>query len=268
MLIIFVVGLVLILGYIFFGGKKVKKKAKKEESKESKIEPVIKSNRENPEEVQEEKKIEVKEPNENHGFKIIKKQSKVNINKQALKNGSRNPSVTKVFDRNKKTEEKIEIQPIEDFKEEYKPEKKVERFGAREIDYSIINKGVEFSINNQKGDLNRAPIITDRTNFNSHLNVSEDGNISGVIGTGIGKSIQMAEQIEKKVDDDTDKMIANIKRNFLSIEDDINPFDRTGRRVSEEKQKNKSTLSQLDAKTLILADMINNPKYKENRKKD
>lgn len=285
-LIIFIVSTALIIGYIFFGGKKKSKKSKdkKEEAPkgEKKVEQVIKSEKkpseEKKEETQEPVKIEMPEQ-DSSGFKIIRKQSKIKISKKALQSGSRNPSVTRVFDKNaKKTDfdiDKIEsidkVQKeatIEDLEKNYLDKmNKIERFGAREVDYKMINKGNEFSMINKTGDPNRAPIITDRTNFASHLNVTKDNNFSGISGTGIKSTEQEINETISTVDDDTEKMIKNVKKNFLDIEDDINPFDYFNReRRKEEPVKEKKgniKVKDIDLKTLILADAISNPKFKK-----
>ena len=154
-LIIFIVSTALIIGYIFFGGKKkIKSKKKKDEQPkgEKKIEQVIKSEKK---EVKEEKKEEVPKiemPEQaSSGFKIIRKQSKVKINKRALQDGSRNPSVTKVFDKSGRSQfdidavESIDREQENDFiQEESIGSNNVGRFGARDVDYLVVNKGNEF----------------------------------------------------------------------------------------------------------------------------
>lgn len=273
----------LITGYIFFGGKNKNKKVKKEDKatdKEKMIEPAIKTDRNNkPEEKAEEKKEEqkVEKPEtDSSGFRIIRKKSEVKINKAAIKNGSRNPSVTRVFDKNGKKidesiDDKLNIEKIDDSSslEMKKQDVIVGRFGAREVDYNVVNKGNEFFLKNEEGALNRAPIITDRTNFGSHLNISEDNNLSGVVGTGIKSADEGLKQIVQGIDDDTENMVKNVKRNFLDIEGDLNPFDyfQRERTQAEKPKKSKLRFKDLDAKTLIIADAISNPKYKNINKK-
>jgi len=281
LLIIFGCVLALILGYIFFGGKKKKKnkenKKSKEPEKEKKIEPAIKSNKPKEEEKKEEPKQEIKEekPREKIPFKIIRKQSEVKINKKALKAGSRNPSVTKVFDKNGK---KIEEQPKgSDNQEDLKDAidklslntDSIERFGARDPQFNTISSEHEFSIVAPKGSPNRAPIISDRTNFNSHLNVSEDNNLSGIVGTGIGKVLADIDKTANSVDNKTEEMVNKVRKNFLGIEEDIDPFDIFNRRANQnqEVKKKENPLDKIDAKTLIIADAISNPKSRRNSHK-
>ena len=288
LLIVFGISLAFVIGYIFFGGKKKQKKDKKskdkkqEDVKEKKIEPAIKSNKQEDKsqnKVEEAPKVEMP-TTDSSGFKIIRKQSKVKINKKALQNGSRNPSVTKVFDKNKSGSD-FSVDKIEPIKEEVEDivndnldivnQSQVDRFGAREINYNVVNRGNEFSIKNREGDLNRAPIITDRTNFGSHLNVSEDNNFLGVTGTGIKEINETNEKVKEseEVDEDVDSMVKNVKRNFLGLDDDINPFDyfNRDRRMETAKGENKKEIKikDIDLKTLIIADAINNPKYKNKK---
>lgn len=289
LLIIFGISLAYLSCYIFFGGKKKNKKEKKKEkkaeteSKEKKIEQAIKSNRPNApkEEVkEEEKKVQPQEQEAQKGFRIIRKKSQVKINKKALHSGSRNPSVTRVFDKNgKKIGEEVKEEKKQkeiDFEQTFKKleQEEVGRFGARQIDYNVVNDGANFRINNPEGTNNRAPIITDRTNFKSHLNETNVNNPYSISGIGVKQAIDKAEMQAATVDDDTEEMVRNIKRNFLGVEEDVDPFETIRRRMERQKESenktdnNENPLKKIDAKTLILADAISNPKYKKNIKKD
>ena len=281
-----VVLIVLLCAYIFFGGKKKQKKKNSEPPKEKKVEQVIKSSKPKEEKQTEleEKKSEVPKEEPNRGFKIIRKKSEIKINKKALHSGSRNPSITKVFDKNGKIEdsenEKIQQKAntsnqknqFISLKQESEEEFVVERFGARRVDYDVINNGVEFKIGNKVGDNNRAPIITDRTNFSSHLNETDSNNPYSISGIGIKQAIDKAEKQASNVDDDAEDMVRKIKQNFLGAEDDLDPFETIRRRMEERsapKQENQDgKFTKLDAKTLILADAVSNPKFKKNIKRD
>jgi len=283
LLIVFAVTLVVVFGYIFFGGKKKSKKNKskaKEPAPEKKVEKAIKTSKdeqpkeEKKEEKKEEPVVKMPEKEEQKGFRIIKKKSEVKINKKALKSGSRNPSITKVFDKNGKIEEetdKIEFIDIEEEKTKdavLEQSQDVGRFGARETNYDVVNNGVNFQIRNPEGTHNRAPILTDRTMFGSHLNETDENNPYSISGIGIKETLKNIEKQTRNVDDDTEEMVRNVKRNFLGIEEDIDPFDVFNRRVNKEEVEQKKTISikDIDAKTLILADAISNPKYKKHKK--
>ena len=167
-------------------------------------------------------------------------------------------------------EDKTKEQAIEDLEQAYiNKQNKIDRFGARDVDYKMINKGNEFSMINKAGEPNRAPIITDRTNFGSHLNVSEDNNFSGIVGTGVKSTLKDVNETISSIDDDTEKMVRNVKKNFLDIEDDINPFDyfNRERRKEEPKTEKKGNIKvkDIDLKTLILADALKNTKYKKKK---
>ena len=272
----FIILAVLIVGYIFFGGKKSKKaKAKQEPKQEKKVEQAVKTDKPKQEEKKEEAVPVVKMPEADpqKGFRIIRKKSEVKINKKALKSGSRNPSVSKVFDKSGKKIDEPQKDEIPESELEMRKsiidlsKKEPGRFGTREIDYDVVNNGAEFKINNPEGSLNRAPRIGDRTNFGSHLNVSADGNLSGVVGTGISKTLSNIDKQTRSVDDNTEAMIRNVKRNFLGIEEEINPFDVFNTRRPQESQKKESALNKIDAKTLVLVDAINNPRFKRNSNK-
>ena len=290
LLIAFIIVMVVIGCYIFFGSKKSKKDKKKEskETKEKKVEQAIKSDRPKQEKQPEpeEKKVEQPKEEQQKGFRIIRKKSEVKINKKALHAGSRNPSVTKVFDKNNKLEgvetkqkdmheSKREMFQDVDFSkidQLQKKEEQVGRFGARAVNYDVVNNGLEFQINNPEGTHNRAPIITDRTNFGSHLNEVDSKNPYSISGIGVKQAIVNAQRQATSVDDDTEDMVRKIKKNFLGVEDDIDPFESIRRRMEErehpQKENQEKPLTKLDAKTLILADAISNPKFKKNIKKD
>ena len=286
LLIAFIVVMVVIGAYIFFGGKKSKKSKEKapKENKEKKVEQVIKSDKSKQAEP-EPQKVEQPKEEPQKGFRIIRKKSEVKINKKALHAGSRNPSVTRVFDKNNKLQDQgdssgksgekrdifHEINQ-ERFEQLQQEEFSVGRFGARRVDYDVVNNGLEFQINNPEGTSNRAPILTDRTKFGSHLNEVDSNNPYSISGIGVKQAIVNVEKQAAAVDDDAEDMVRKIKRNMLGVEDDIDPFEAIRRRMEErqkpEPENQEKPLTKLDAKTLILADAISNPKFKKNIKKD
>lgn len=281
--------------------KKIKKSKKsKDEIKESplvekKVEKVFKSDKDKEEEKptdkpsQEQEMVLEKQPEKKaEPFKIIRKKSEVKIHKKAIKADSRNPSITKVFDKNGK---KLELDENElEKKDEFSPDElsqiesmendgvmsgitggNPERFGYREPHIKERNVGGEYKIEAPIGSPNRAPIIRDRTNFGSHLNISEDGNLSGVVGTGVAKIIDRAERQSEEIDKKTDDMIRNIRMNLLNERREVTggygfsygqeDFPRPSVRTSPiKKAKN------IDAKTLIIAEAISNPKYKGDKR--
>ena len=216
-------------------------------------------------------------------FKVIRKQSKVKISKKALSSGSRNPSVTKVFgkkvDEEEKTEEQIKQEPPKEeqppvIQEKPQTEKKkpvvVERFGVKDYEYKETNTQTSFKIEAPDGSPNRSFELKSRSDFGSHLNVSEDGNLSGVVGIGIGKAINSVEDQLDEIENKSQKLIQNA-RSSLRLGDDL--FDdeifesrfRIG--MQQEQQQNVSpkkedVLKNVDIKTLIVAEAIANPKYK------
>jgi len=263
------------LYYIFFHRKK-KTKDKKSKNKddkklgEKKVEKAIKTGKE---EVKETQKEEVKEEPKKEPFKIIRKQSTVKINKKALKSGSRNPSITKVFDKGRRIDQPEEIKnedlfDTHDAEKEFTLEKQlptVGAFGVREPEINTESTKQEFKIKAPFGSPNRAPTIGDRTNFGSHLNVSEDGNLSGILGTGVAKAIVDANRVADKADDKTELMIQDVRRNILGIKSDIGAFDYLNLEGLKNQPKTKAKLKNIDAETLIIADAIVNPKYKKKK---
>ena len=302
----FVLIILLCLYFAFFSKKKKNKEKKesgdkkdkgknskkeKEPAGERKVEKAIKKPGE--EEKQEakqeseekEKTLEKEPPKEKEGFKIIRKQSKIKINKKAINASSRNPSITKVFDKNGKILDSKEEAEGNVFTEETASEiveiqgdnkgvmsdihsQNIDRFGFREPQIETTEENGEYKINAPIGSPNRAPIIGDRTNFASHLNISADGNLSGVVGTGVAKIIEKAEKQSDDIEKKTNDMLENIRRNILGdrpFNDPYNMGARIDRNNVEEKGKSK-TIKDFDVKTLILADAINNPKSKKTQK--
>lgn len=277
-LILTAVGLFLVscLCYIFFYHKK-KIKAKKEDKKlgEKKVEQAIKPKKdekakqeeqETKEEVKEEKK-ETEKALEKNPFKIIRKKSEVKINKKALKNGSRNPSITKVFDKEGNRvdlaeEEQINKERIEKISEDVQDLHSTERFIARDYNISDESSEHEYKIIAPKGSPNRAPIIGDRTNFASHLNISEDGNMSGIIGTGVKKIIDRVDDHSDDIEQRTQEMIRNVHRNLYDEMDFLDMYQTGTQDIPDSKTKVKDKLKNIDAQTLIIADAISNPKSK------
>ncbi len=263
---------------IWFASIKKKKAETKKDDSNAKVEPVYKKQDEQGKKVEESKQ---EEPKKKEGFKIIRKKSEVKINKKALKTGSRNPTVTKVFVGGKNVEEEQKAEAIRIAEQNLKAEQLREAqrlagfedmpFGARENSIETTTTNGEFSIKAPIGMPNRAPIIGDRTNFASHLNVSDDGNVSGVSGIGIAKVIEETQRQANRVDDSTEQMVRNVRRNMLgdnSFEpDDIFEMLRNRRMggyepevQSNKKQTLKDRAKKLDAETLIIADAISKPK--------
>lgn len=244
--------------------KKTDSKTKQEKGKaggEKKIEPALKKKTAEPEKVEEEKTLEKEQPKEKEKFHVVRRKNELKINKQALKSGSRNPSVTRVFDKNGKipTEEKVEEEKKVAKVEEVPEKKPVERFGTRDYEYSEENTSTFFQINAPKGSPLRAPTIGDRTNFTERLRVSEDGNLSGVLGIGIHGAVAQAESQAKAIDDKNKEMLDR-------VDDSLNGQlfgDLYAGLGQEEKPKGKSPLEKIDAETLILVDAINNPRHKK-----
>lgn len=257
---------------VFIKRKKSSKDDKKSES-EKKVEPVYKKEEEQSKESEDIAPKTEKQPEEKEPFKIIRKKSKVKINKKALTSGSRNPSVAKVFGKDAPKEEKENTEEQElvesevQINEEPKP---IERFGVKEYEYSETNTAENFKINAPKGSPSRSFELNKRE-FGSHLNVSEDGNLSGVVGIGIKKSIESATNQIKEIEKNNDNMIrrAHGALNINSINhDDMDYFERRIREMNYDinekttKKDPKDFLKDIDAKTLIVAEAISNPKYK------
>lgn len=255
--------------------KESEKESKKDDSKskleksekgaEKKVEPALKSKSTEPEKVEEkEKTLEKDSPKEKEKFHVIRKKNEIKVNKQALKSGSRNPSVTKVFDKNgkiKTEEEKAEEEKKSvDLNEEIQEKKPIERFGTREYEYSENNTSNFFQINAPKGSPLRSPTIGDRTNFTERLRVSEDGNLSGVSGIGIHGAISQAESQAKDIEDKNKEMLDR-------VDDSLNGQlfgDMFSNFTSKENNSGMANpLDKIDAETLILVDAINNPRHKK-----
>lgn len=241
------------------------KPEKSEKGEEKKVEPALKSKSVEPEKVEEkEKTLEKEPPKEKEKFHVIRKKNEIKVNKQALRSGSRNPSVTKVFDKNgkiKTEEEKVEEEKKSvDFNDEIQEKKPVERFGTREYEYSENNTSNFFQINAPKGSPLRSPTIGDRTNFTERLRVSEDGNLSGVSGIGIHGAILQAESQAKDIEDKNKEMLDR-------VDDSLNGqffgdmFSNLS--LQENKSEVKNPLDKIDVETLILVDAINNPRHKK-----
>ena len=258
-----------------------KKKADFEQNK--KIEKVYKKEEESVLVEEKEKVLEKDPPKEKIPFKIIRKQSQVKISKKALKSGSRNPSVSRVFDNkgNMIEEELKKDEVLLEGEEEIREaivesnegvmsgihSQNVERFGVREeYIYDIAHK--HFELGESDSGPRRKPIIEDRTNFGSHLTVSEDGNLSGVIGTGVSKILEKTEEKVEDVDRQTEDMLENIRRNVLGSMAMRDSFNFSSRDNFEEKKVSSKTVSlkDFDAKTLLIAEAVNNPKNKKVKK--
>lgn len=240
-----------ILHIFFLGRKKVKNKEESSNKEQSTSKEV---------------KVDTNIDKEKKPFQILRKKSQVKINKKALRSGSRNPSITKVFgkDISQGSEDISHINNVAESEEIQKNNErnfgtKTERFGVKEytLDDESSDKG--YKINAPKGSPNRAPIIGDRTNFASHLMISEDGNMSGIVGTGVAKIIDRAEHHSEKIQERTEDMIDSIHRNFMPN------IDLIEQNLSQEQNTTKESLKNIDIKTLILADAINNPKGKRNK---
>lgn len=280
----------------YLSSKKGKKDKSKEPEGEKKVEKVFKSDKEKeekkeePAKQEEEKTLEKEPPKKKESFKIIRKKSEVKINKKAINANSRNPSITKVFDKSgnrvdetEKTEVTDELKP-EDISQVMEDEldfnnnsvmsdvvsQTPDRFGFREPDIREKSDAHEYKIEAPVGSPNRAPIIGDRTNFGSHLSISEDGNMSGVIGTGVAKIIDKAESQAEEIDRKTEEMINSVRLNLLGDRRDY-PSGFGYMRGQEDYGYNKKQetpsdkLKKIDAKTLIIADAISNPRYKSKK---
>jgi len=275
-LILTAIGLVVVssLCFIFFKRKK-KVKTKKEEANvgEKKVEQAIKpkvdkkdeedkeKNKDDDEEAKKEKALE-KTP-----FKIIRKQSEVKINKKALKNGSRNPSITKVFDKegnrvDLSKEEELQEEIIEDKIDEKFERVSEERFSARDYNISDESSEHEYKIVAPKGSPNRAPIIQDRTNFGSHLHISDDGNMSGIIGTGVKEIIENVDDHSENIEQRTHDMIRNVHKSLFDEMDYLDRYQSFQQDYESDNETPKDKLKNIDAQTLIIAEAISNPKGK------
>ena len=307
----FAIGFIYILYAIYSPKKKKEKKPKEEKKKEEKpakaktikgevkkddnnlmgkaigekkIEPAIKKGETPPpQEEEEEQELVLKKdppPKEPEPFRIIRKQSKVKISKQALKAGSRNPSVTKVFDKGKRIDidensngglmedaGKEIAKVVEEINKESDAmsdiiSQDIGHYGVREPNFDSVSSEHEFKINAPKGSPNRAPIIGDRTHFASHLMVTDDNNLSGVMGTGVAKIIEKSETQAEKIDQNTEEMVRNVKRDLLGDMPkysglfDHSSFNNTSGQKNDASQK----LKDIDAETLIIAQAISKRK--------
>lgn len=232
----------LVLLYVLSAKKKKGKAEAPSTGSEAKVEPVY-------------KKPEADKPKDEPSvetLKVIRKQSEIKINKKALKGDSRNPSITKVFVNGKNVEEEPEAVAEEPVAEE-KPT--IGAFGTREPEFSqpLDGKPRERSPFQMP---NRAPIIGDRTNFTSRLHVSEDNNLSGVSGTGIAKALSESENKMSDIDQKTEDMVDEIRRTFLG---QTSPLLTNDESLSSTKNT-KINVKDFDAKTLIIADILNHPR--------
>lgn len=252
---------------ILFSFKK-KNKSKEKSASTAKVEPAINGDKSNKKEEDKAKKQEA-EKKEDIKFKVIKKKSDVKISKKALKSGSRNPSITRVFERGKMLEEgpatedknNEEIQSIKDF-EPVLEKKPPERFFPKDYEYSETNTSQEFMINASKGAPRRSPMLGDRTNFRSHLTISEDGNLSGVTGTGIHAAANKALDAAREIDKKNEEMISKVHEDLLGSA--LGSFE--SRHFGEPAQAAKERddfKEKLDSETLILVDALMNPKFKK-----
>ena len=267
--------------------KQSKKGASEVAGKERKIEPAVVSKKKQEAEKQEppspapvpaqpEPELEKKKP---EPFRIIRKTSQVKINKKALKNGSRNPSITKVFENGKRIDavEPQEVEPVSKKVETQETQEApvyeiiredVGDFGFREPKYLEESTEGGFRIVPPKGLPNRAPIIGDRTNFTSRLVVSSDNNLSGVSGPGINKAIESVSKQTEKIEKKTVDLVEEVRRKLLGEKDKIKSqagfmgqgYDSF---VAEGEQNSINRFKSIDAETLIIADAISNPKYKK-----
>ena len=288
-----------ILSVVFSVIKKQLKKTKEknEEKKiegERKIEPAIKpkddpTKKTDPVVQKEEEKVLEKEPpkQKESGFKIIRKQSKIKINKKALNVNSRNPSVSRVFKDGKRIDEEdvVSTDVSEETNQVVKELESEERsgvmpditsvnpgrYGFRIQEREELNTDKYFKINAPTGSPNRAPIIGDRTNFASHLHVSKDGNLSGVVGTGVAKIIDDAETQIDDIEENTQDMIKNVKTSLFGEKSVFGYKSDSFGKLLEMAEKRKETKQQepikkeIDAETLIISDIINNPKFKNKK---
>ena len=251
-----------------------RKKSEKSKKSEPKVEPVYKKTTK--EEAPEPAVPEEQTKTEPTPFKIIRKQSKVKISKKALSSGSRNPSVTKVFGKDAPGQ-KAEENPVEEpakVETKAKAQKKdvpVERFGVKEYEYNETNTPKSFKIIPPEGSPQRSFELQDRTAFHPHLNVSEDGNLSGVVGVGINKALGSLEEQVRSLEEKNQQMIksAHSSVNISDYENEINDFFENRARLSmpsgvtqNPQTDSANVIKNLDPKTLIVAEAIANPKYK------
>lgn len=290
--------------------KKVKPEKKKKEKEEKfdgekKIEKAFQTNKTQADVKKEEKPAVAPQPSaseeepalelkkeapKDKGFKIIRKKSEVKINKKAIKADSRNPSISKVFDKGKRIDGGEEIEEkkdsdllsIDDFDFlggnfetfELPPEKSEKNQTSLDLKHYNFREPTFKSHIAQEDDgfPNRTPRLRDRTNFKSHLIVSKDNNMSGIAGVGVAKAIAQAESQANEINYDTNEMIADVTgevyedRNeslasIMAMVHGVEPA-RTSQPV---KKTARDKMKDIDAKTLIIAEAISNPKYKKKK---
>lgn len=267
--------------------KSIKGEVKKDDNnifgkavKERKIEPVVKKGETitlPPEEEEKELVLQKEPPKQPEPFRVIRKQSSLKISKKALKSGSRNPSVTKVFDNGKRIDidenstgglEEDAREVVSQVTEEINKEKdgvmtditseKIGHYGIREHNFDALVEGGEFRMQKPKGSPNRAPIIGDRTNFASHLRVTDDNNLSGVMGTGVAKIIAETEEQSNQIQQNADNMIRDVKKDLFGDMPRFgglfggSDFDMQ----SENKNDASKKLQGLDAETIMIAQAV------------
>lgn len=288
--------------------KKVKPEKKKKEKEEKfdgekKVEKAFQTNKAPTDAKKEEKPAVVQQPAsqeepvlelkkevpKDKSFKIIRKKSEVKISKKAIKADSRNPSITKVFDKGKRidggeeiVENRQEKLTVDDFdflgsdfetfeipqiqKEPVKNNSNLSHYNFREPTFkSHIAK-------EDDGFPNRTPRLRDRTNFKSHLIVSKDNNMSGIAGIGVAKAIAQAESQAVEISGNTSDMIEDVtedvyedrNQSIASIMAMMHGVE-TGPKEKPKGNTAKDKLKNIDAKTLIIAEAISNPRFKKKK---
>lgn len=255
--------------------KEKKSKQKQDAKQQAKVEPAVKK---------EEPKQETKEPEktesaekektlekekEKKGLYAIRPQTELKISKKALKNGSRNPSVSRVFDKNgnKIEQEEKPKEPEEQVHATDVKKKPVERFGTRDYEYSEQNSPELFQINAPKGSPLRAPTIGDRTHFTERLHVSEDGNLSGISGIGVHGAVASAESQAKQIEQKNQEMLARVDDSLRNpyFGEALMQYGGEIERPKNTKTRGEKILDKIDPETMIIVDAINNPRHKNNK---
>lgn len=248
----------------------VVKPSEKNDGKQKEDKPKDDKNKPSETESVEKEKILEKEK-EKKGLYVIRPHTELKINKKALKNGSRNPSVSRVFDKNGK---KIEIEQEEKIQEPEEQvhatdvkKKPVERFGTREFEYSEQNDPWFFQINAPKGSPLRAPTIGDRTHFTERLHVSEDGNLSGITGIGIHGAIASAESQAKQIEQKNQEMLSRVDDSLRNpnFGEALMQYGGSFEEKKNTKSRGEKILDKIDPETMIIVDAINNPRHKNNK---
>ena len=263
--------------------KEDKTKQKQGSGKEQpKVEPVVKSAEKKDDKQKEdksepaktesvEKEKTLEKEKEKKGLYVIRPHTELKINKKALKNGSRNPSVSRVFDKNGN---KIEIEQEEKIQEPEEQvhatdvkKKPVERFGTREYEYSEQNDPWFFQINAPKGSPLRAPTIGDRTHFTERLHVSEDGNLSGITGIGVHGAIASAESQAKQIEQKNQEMLSRVDDSLRNpnFGEALMQYGGSFEEKKNTKSRGEKILDKIDPETMIIVDAINNPRHKNNK---